>query len=102
MRSLALLALAALAALPLSAHDHWRGHRPAVVIQESCRPAYRWEARRYADRRWENRWERHGYYRHDRDDDYRRYDYDDARVILRPLPGPLAPPFEGRVVLRFR
>ena len=103
MRSLVLLALAALAALPLSAHDHWRDRRPAVV-GESCRPATRWEARRWEDRRWndrrDDRWERHG-----RQDFYRTYDRDDcddARVILRPLPQPLAPPFVGRVELHFR
>jgi len=101
MRSFALLALVTLAALPLSAHDHWRDRRPVMVVRESCRPADRWE-----ERRGDDRWERHGYYRsYDRrydGDDYRSRDCDDARVILRPLLRPLAPPFEGRVVLRFR
>ncbi len=97
MRSLALLALAALAALPLSARDHWRDRRPGIVVEDSCRPDYRWEARRYDDRCWDDRWERHGYYRRPT----RRYDCDEDRFVLRPLPRLLAPPFEGRVVLRF-
>jgi hypothetical protein len=97
MRSLALLALAALAALPLSAHDHWRDRRPVFVVEDSCRPVHRWEQRRwddprYEDQRWEDRWERHAH--------YRRYDCDDGRVILRARP--LAPPFQGRIELRFR
>ena len=105
MRSFALLALVTLAALPLSAHDHWRDRRPVMVVRESCRPADRWE-----ERRWDDRWERRNNSRsygrsYDRRydcDDYRPRDCDDARVILRPLLRPLAPPFEGRVVLRFR
>lgn len=94
MRSLVLLALVTLAALPLSARDHGRDRRAVVVVRESCRPSHRWEARHYDDRRWDDRWERHAYYgRH-----ARRHDCDDDRVFLRPL----APPFAGRVVLRFR
>jgi hypothetical protein len=92
MRSLALLALAALAVLPLSAHDHWRDRRPVFVVEDSCRPAHRWDDRHYEDRRWEDRRDRHA--------QYRRYDCDDARVILRARP--LAPPFQGRIELRFR
>lgn len=97
MRSLALLALVTLATLPLSAHDHWRDRRrPVVVAEASCRPAHRWEARRYDDRRWDDRWERRAYY----GPSARRYDCDDDRIVLRPLPRLLAPPFVGRVELR--
>lgn len=96
MRSLILLALVALAAIPLSAHDHWRDRRP-VRVEESCRPAHRWEARRLEARYRNDRWERPSHYRpYDR-----RYDCDDARIILRPLPRPLATPYLGRVELRF-
>jgi hypothetical protein len=106
MRSLTLLApaaltLLALAALPLSAHDHWRDRRPAVVIEEPCRSYGRWEARR-----WENRWEPRAYRRgYDCDEGRyvsRRDDCDEGRVYLRSMPRPLLPPFEGRVVLHFR
>ncbi len=98
MRSLALLALAALATLPLTAHDHWRDRRPVAVVEESCRPAYRWETRRYEDRRWDDRWERpHHHGRH-----ARRYVCDEDRVVLRPLPRFLPPPILGRVELHFR
>jgi hypothetical protein len=97
MRPLLSLALVALAAFPLSAHGHWRRPRRVVVVQEdACRDAYR---------RWDgDRWERRapsydrGYYR----DDDRRYDCDDDRVVLRPLPRPLAPPFQARVELWLR
>jgi hypothetical protein len=86
MRSLALIALVTLAAFPLSAHDHWREPRRAVVAEAPrCAPSVGWEGHS-----WENRWERHGW--------YRRHDRDDARVILRPV----ALPFQGRVDLRFR
>jgi hypothetical protein len=96
MRSLILLALVALAAIPVSAHDHGRDRRPVVVV-ESYRPARRWEARRREAPYRCNRWERHSHYRlHDR-----RYDCDDARILLRPLPRPLAPPLLGRLELRF-
>jgi hypothetical protein len=87
MRRLALLALVALAAFPLSAHGRWsRPHRRVVVVEEPYRPARRWEA---------DRWDRHGWYRPGCEED---------RVILRPLPPPrpLAPPFQGRVELWFR
>ncbi|MBK9797468.1 MAG: hypothetical protein IPP58_13410 [Holophagaceae bacterium] len=102
MRTLALLALATLAVLPLSAHGHGRHHRPWMEFRESCGPAYGWEARqhevrRHGDRRWEDRWEDRY-----RDQRWERYDRDhrceEPRVILRPL----APPFVGRVVVRFR
>jgi hypothetical protein len=93
MRSLVLLTLVALAAIPLSAHDHWRSPRRVVVVAEShYAPYHRWD-----DRRWDHdRWERRSY-------DH-RYDCDDDRVILRPLPlpRPLAPPFPGRVELWLR
>jgi hypothetical protein len=82
MRNLTLLALVALAAFPLSAHDHWREPRRVVVVETPrCAPYAGWEG---------HRWERQGW--------YRRHDCDDARVILRPL----ALPFQGRVDLRFR
>jgi hypothetical protein len=93
MRSLVLLALAALAAFPLSAHDHWRGPRRVMVVEAPrCAPYQGW-----GDRRWEHeRWEHRGY--------YQRYACDDDRVILGPLPlpRPLAPPFLGRMELRIR
>jgi hypothetical protein len=99
MRRLALLALVALAAFPLSAHDHGRGPRRVVVVEDGCRPWRRWD-----DDRWERRhagWYRDGWYRRPV-----RYD-DDAcdggLVVLGPLPPrPLDPPFRARVELRFR
>jgi hypothetical protein len=97
MRSLTLLALTAIVALPLSAHDHWRDRRPVIMVEDSCRPDYRWAARGDEDRRWDDRWERSGYSRHQA----RRYDCDEDHFVLRPRPRRLAPPFEGRVVLRF-
>jgi hypothetical protein len=79
MRRLSLLALVALAALPLSAHDHWRdSHRVVVVAEPRFAPCRPWKARR---------WERQGYVR-------RR---DCGRVSLWPLP-----PFQGGVELGFR
>jgi len=97
MRRLILLTLVALAAFPLSAHGRWRGPRRVVVVQgEVCRDAYR----RWDDDRWEGRGS--GYHRgYSRGDD-RRYGCDDDRVVLRPLPRPLAPPFQGRVELWIR
>jgi len=94
------LVLLALAALPLSAHEHWREPRRVVVVEAPrCAPQFRWEARHHYDR-WEDRrdgrWEHRGWYRWpDRDNR-------DDRVYLRPLPRPLDPPFGGRVELRFR
>ncbi len=93
MRRLVLLALVALVAVPLSAHDHWR-HPRRVVITDAHRPHYRGEARRWD----EDHWERSRYprrYNH-------RYDCGDDRVILRPLPHPPALPFQGRVELWIR
>ena len=80
MRRLAFLAFVALAAFPLSAHDHWREPRRVVVFTEPrfvpCRP---WEGRRW---------------------DVCRNHYAvwprgcaDARLVLRPIP----PPFRARV-----
>ncbi len=91
MRRLSLLVLVALAAIPVSAHDHWRDSRRVVVVAEPRFAPYpHWEGRR-----WDDRWDRHGY--------VRRHDCDD-RVILRPLPlpRPLVPPFRGLVELRLR
>lgn len=87
MRRLALLALVALAAFPLSAHGRWYRPRRVVVVEAPCRPYRAWE-----DERWEYR-DRVG---------YRRYDCDDrvyVRPLPRPLPRPLDPPFQGRVEL---
>jgi hypothetical protein len=92
MRRLALLALLAISAFPLSAHDHWRGPHRVVVMEEPRPIPYRhFEAWRRDDR-----WERHAY--------YRRHDCEEDRLILRPLvlPRPLHTPFEGQVVLQFR
>ena len=91
MRHLVLLALVTLVAFPLSAHGRWRGPR-RVMVEDSYRPYHRGYERRWDD---EDRWERHGYDRR-----YERgYDCDDDRIFLRPLPRPLAPPFQGRVEL---
>ncbi|HEY3271265.1 MAG TPA: hypothetical protein VGJ89_08650 [Geothrix sp.] len=122
MRRLILLALVALVAFPLSAHGRWARPRRVVVYEDSCRDSYRrwdddrWEGRgpsyyrgysRGDDRRYDcddDRWEGRGpsYYRgYSRGDD-RRYDCDDDRLVLRPLPRPLAPPFQGRLELWIR
>jgi hypothetical protein len=99
MRHLVLLALATLAAIPLSAHGPW--HRPSrrvvVVERDACRDSYR---------RWDDdRWERRGpeaacYPRYVRS--YRDDDCGEGRVVLRPLPRPLTPPFQARVELWLR
>ncbi|WP_306590779.1 hypothetical protein [Geothrix sp. 21YS21S-4] len=84
MRRLALLALATLAAFPLSAHGRWERRRPVVMV-EPCRPYPRWEARR---------WDR-----------CEPYDCAPDRVVLRPLPPPPCRPlvpFRGRVELWIR
>jgi hypothetical protein len=88
MRTLTLLALTVLAALPLSAHDHCRDHR-SVVVLEPCRPFPCGEARR-----WDDHWEHRAY--------PRRYRRDEGRICLYPLPRPLMPPFEGRLLLHLR
>ena len=124
MRSLALLGLLALSALPLAAHDHghgpWRGRGPRRVVVVEARPGcYDRSYDRYDDRydrdgRYDDRYDRDGRYdrgdRWDRDDDrwegrtcrddrprYRAYD--DDVVVVRPRP--LAPPWRSRVVFRF-
>lgn len=82
MRRLALLALLALVAFPLSAHGRWRRPRREVAHEDGFRGSYR---------RWDDdRWERRDHAR------YRRYDCDQGLVLLRPLP---TPPFQGRVDL---
>lgn len=94
MRSLALLVLTILATLPLAAHDHDRGSRRRVVLEQPwCAPEGRWEGHRWEGRRWEERrWER----RHA----FRTGGCEDSRVIFGlPLPRPLPPPFGGRIIL---
>ena len=114
MRSLALLGLLALSALPLAARDHgygpWRGRGPRRVVVLDARPDR--DDRCYD--RYDDRYDRGGRYdrgdRWDRDDDrwegracrddrprYRAYD-DDVVVVS---PRPLAPPWRSRVVFRF-
>jgi len=84
MRHPSLFALIALSAISLSAHDHWRDPRRVTVVAEShCAPYHHWEGRR-----WEERWERHGY--------VSRHGWDD-RVLLQPL----GPAMRERVELRF-
>ncbi|WP_243288495.1 hypothetical protein [Geothrix terrae] len=99
MRRLVLLALATLAAFPLSAHHPWRrpSRRVVVVERDACGDSYR---------RWEDdRWERRGYYPEAYVRPYRDEDCEAGRVVLqplpRPLPRPLAPPFQARVELWF-
>ena len=93
MQRLVLLALVALAAFPLSAHDHWRRPGRVVVVEgPRCAAGHRWDERYWDDRR-DERWEHRGW--------VRRHDCDDDRIYL-PLPRPLLPPFRGRVELRFR
>lgn len=109
MRSLALLGLLALSALPLAARDHghgpWRGRDPRRVVVLEARPGV---YDRYDDRSWDDRYDRRD--RYDRDDDRRegrecreyrpRYRaYDDDFVVVRPRP--LAPPWRSRIVFRF-
>jgi hypothetical protein len=94
MRRLVLLALVTLSVFPLSAHGRWRGPRRVVIERDACRDAYRhWD-----DEDWDRR--DRAYYR----GDDRRYDCDGEdhvilreRVVLRLLPRPLPPPFQGRV-----
>lgn len=98
MRSLVLLALMALAAFPLSAHGRWHGPRRVVVVEAPRYAPYRhWDERRWDDP-WSDRrsdgWERRAW--------HHRHDCDDDRIYMRPLPRPLVPPFEGRVVLHIR
>jgi hypothetical protein len=85
MRHPSLLALIALSAISLSAHDHWRDPRRVTVIAESrCAPYRHWEGPR-----WEERWVRHDFDpRHGCED----------RVLLRPL----GPHMRERMELRFR
>jgi len=84
MRHPSLLALIALSAICLSAHDHGRDPRRVTVVAEAhYAPYHHWEGRR-----WEERWERHGY--------VSRHGWDD-RVLLQPL----GPAMRERVELRF-
>jgi hypothetical protein len=93
MKALVLLALAALAALPLSARD-WREPRRVVFEAPRCAPHPRWEAD-HRHVRWDGCWKRRDW--------HQRHGWDDRddRTFLRPLPRPLGPPFGGRVELRF-
>ena len=99
MRRLVLLALVTLAAFPLCAHGPWRRpyRRVVVVERDACRDTYR----RWEDDRWERRDRDYGY-----DTGYGRSYRDDdcgeGRVVLRPLPRPLTPPFQARVELWLR
>ena len=108
MRSLALLGLLALSALPLAARDHghspWRGRGPRRVVVLEARPGcYDRAYDRYDDRydrdgryvRDDDRWEG----RSCRDDRPRYRAYDDDFVVVRPRP--LAPPWRSRIVVRF-
>lgn len=100
MRRLALLALVALVAFPLSvplsahesAHGRWRSPRRAMVIEDGFRASHRrWDDGRWDNHRWDDdRWERREHAR------YRRYDCDEGSVPPRPLP---VQPFQGRVEL---
>ena len=99
MRSLILLVLAALAAFPMAAHEHGREPRRFVVERPRCTPYPRWEARDRDDRGWGNRhWDERWEHRRWAS----RYNCDDDRLVLGPLPlpRPLLPPFHGRVVIR--
>lgn len=112
MRSLALLGLLALSALPLAARDHghspWRGRGPrrVVVLEARANRDDRFYDGYYGDDR-DGRYDRYG-----RDEDrwegracrgdrprYRAYDDDDDVVVVRPRP--LAPSWRSRIVLRF-
>jgi len=95
MKVLALLALAALAVLPLSAHNASREPRRVVVEAPRCNLHPRWEVG-YRHDRLDGRWEHRGW--------YRGHDWDDRadRASCRPVPRPLGPPYGGRVELRFR
>jgi hypothetical protein len=96
MRRLSLLALVALVAFPLSAHDHWRGSRPVLVVAgPRCAP-HGWVERRWEHERWDRRGDDHRY--------VHGYGCEEGRIILGPplLPRLLAPPFLGRVELRLR
>ena len=86
MRSLVLLALTALAALPLSAHEHWRCPGRMVAI-EAPRPVYRYENRE----RWEHR---------ERRDWHRGYACEEGRFQVRH--GFSAPPFGLGLDIRIR
>jgi len=89
MRSLLLLALVALATLPLSAHDHGRGRRMVVIESPGWDRHPRWEARHWEDWRARQAWRRH-------------HDCEDGRTHYRVHPRPLERPFGGRLELRFR
>lgn len=89
MRSLAALGLIVLSTLPLAARDHGRwACRPRPVVVLNARPG----CYDRDDDRWEGRACRADRLR------YRAYDDGDV-VVVRPRP--LAPPWRGRVVLRF-
>ena len=102
MRSLVLLALVTFATLPLAAHDPWGAPRPRVVFEAPRCAPYRHREAQCRDERRDERWDE----RRDERWDERwhhptrawRYDCDDERSHLRPL----APPFRGRLMVRFR
>ena len=95
MRSLILLALTALAALPLSAHEHGRGR---VLVVEAPRPLYRcatresWEQREYRARERREDWGHQAW--------HRGYGCEEGRVLLRP--GLHVPPFGLGLDIRIR
>jgi|GEM_PF-2957097 hypothetical protein len=86
MRSLVLLALTALAALPLSAHEHGRCR---VLVVEAPRPLYRHDYRE----RWEHR-------DHDRRDWHRADRCEEDRILVRPRLA--TPPFGLGLDIRIR
>jgi len=113
MRRLALLALTALAAFPLSAHGPWHRPRRVVVVErDACGDVYRDAWRDTYHDNWrdsyrrrddDDRWERRGYGAYPRYvQTYREDGCGEDRVVVRPLPRPLTPPFQARVELWLR
>ena len=96
MRSLILLALTFLAALPLSAHDRSFNRGQGRVEFEAPRSPYRYlERERWEHRHWERRaWERHGWRQSDA--------CEDDRYRVSPRFTVCPPPFGARLELRLR